>query len=77
LPAALVCVLAATTSPTEALLVAMAGPAACGVAARAVIGHLPESTVGAVTVAVHTLAAAVWRGALPALAATITGRAHC
>jgi putative copper resistance protein D len=72
--AALVCVLAAAAKPTEALLVSVAGLAACGIAARAVIGHLSESTVGAVAVAVHALAAAVWCGALTALAVTITGR---
>jgi copper resistance protein D len=72
--AALVCLVAAAARPSEEVLVTVAGLAACGLAARAVIGHLSASTVGAVAVAVHALAAAVWCGTLAALAVTITGR---
>jgi copper resistance protein D len=72
--AALVVVCAAAAKPSETLLVTVAGGAACGIAARAVIGHLSESTVGAIAVAVHALAAALWCGTLAALAVTVTGR---
>ena len=69
-----VCVLAAVFTPSESLGVATAGVAASGIAARAVIGHLADSTVGAVSVAVHALAAALWCGTLAALAVTVAAR---
>ncbi len=72
--ALLICALAATITPGESLGVATAGIAASGIAARAVIGHLADSTVGAVAVAGHALAAALWCGTLAALAATLTAR---
>ena len=54
--------------------VAVAGFAAAGVAARPLTGHLAESGVGGVAVAVHTLAAALWCGALAALVLTVAHR---
>lgn len=54
--------------------VAVAGFAAAGVAARPLTGHLSESAVGGVAVAVHTLAAAIWCGVLAALLLTVEHR---
>jgi copper resistance protein D len=54
--------------------VAVAGFAAAGLAARPLTGHLSESAVGGVAVAVHTLAAAMWCGLLAALLLTVEHR---
>jgi copper resistance protein D len=54
--------------------VAIAGLAAAGVAARPLTGHLSESALGGMAVAVHTLAAALWCGALAALVLTVEHR---
>ena len=54
--------------------VAVAGLAAAGVAARPLTGHLSDSALGGVAVAVHTLAAALWCGALAALVLTVEHR---
>jgi putative copper resistance protein D len=54
--------------------IAAVGFAAAGVAARPLTGHLAESGVGGVAVAVHTLAAALWCGALAALVLTVEHR---
>jgi putative copper resistance protein D len=72
--AALVCVLVAAVRPTDSLLTAVAGISACGIAARVVIGHVADSTVGAVAIAAHALAAALWCGTLVALAVTVSAR---
>jgi putative copper resistance protein D len=72
--AALVCLLLAAVRPTEAQLTAVAGITACGIAARVVIGHLADNTVGAVAIAAHALAAALWCGTLAALAVTVSAR---
>jgi putative copper resistance protein D len=45
-----------------------------GFAARTITGHLSENTWGAVMIALHALAAAVWCGGLAALAVTIRHR---
>ncbi|PEG56716.1 CopD family protein [Mycolicibacterium boenickei] len=50
------------------------GVAAVGMAARTLAGHLSESAVGGMAVAVHSLAAAVWCGVLAALVLTVTHR---
>ena len=71
--AALVCAAVAATR-SASTNVAVAGCAAAGVAARPLTGHLSESAVGGVAVAVHTLAAALWCGALAALVLTIEHR---
>jgi putative copper resistance protein D len=72
--AALVCVLAAAVRPSESTMTVAAGLAACGVAARVVIGHLSDDTLGAAAIAVHALAAAVWCGTLAALTVTVSAR---
>jgi putative copper resistance protein D len=75
--AALVCAaLTAGTAPTRSApaAVAIAGLAAAGVAARPLTGHLSQSAMGGVAVAVHVLAAALWCGLLAALVLTIDHR---
>ncbi|WP_240630833.1 CopD family protein [Mycolicibacterium sp. GF69] len=52
----------------------VAGVAAIGVAARQLTGHLSESPLGGLAVTVHTLAAALWCGALAALVLTVDHR---
>lgn len=53
---------------------AVVGVAAVGMAARTLTGHLSESAIGGMAVAVHALAAAVWCGVLAALVLTVTHR---
>ncbi|WP_082957629.1 CopD family protein [Mycobacterium sp. E802] len=53
---------------------ATVGLAAVGMAARTLTGHLSESPIGGMAVAVHALAAAVWCGVLAALLLTVTHR---
>ncbi|WP_235732649.1 CopD family protein [Mycolicibacterium septicum] len=53
---------------------AIVGAAAVGMAARTLTGHLSESPIGGMAVAVHALAAAVWCGVLAALVLTVTHR---
>jgi copper resistance protein D len=72
--AGLVCVAVASTPRVVSTNVAVAGFAAAGVAARPLTGHLSESSLGGMAVAVHTLAAAVWCGALAALVLTVEHR---
>ncbi|WP_232004689.1 copper resistance D family protein [Mycobacterium sp. ACS1612] len=66
--------LLAVARRTPAINVAVAGLAAAGVAARPLTGHLSESPVGGLAVAVHTLAAALWCGTLAALVLTVRHR---
>ncbi len=66
--------LVAVAPRTAATNVAVAGVAAAGVAARPLTGHLSESPVGGLAVAVHTLAAALWCGTLAALVLTVRHR---
>ena len=47
---------------------------AIGLGARAVSGHLADSTVGALAIVVHILAAALWCGGLVAIALTVEHR---
>lgn len=72
--AALVCVAAVALPRTAATNVAVVGIAAAGVAARPLTGHLSESALGGLAVAMHTLAAALWCGALAALVLTVRVR---
>ncbi len=72
--AAVVGAAALTGRRSPPLSVVIAGAAATGIAARAVSGHLSASTVGAVAVAVHALAAAAWCGGLAALLVTVRHR---
>ncbi|MGE2722329.1 copper resistance D family protein [Mycolicibacterium celeriflavum] len=54
--------------------VAMIGTAAVGVAVRQLTGHFAQSALGGLAVTVHTLAAALWCGALAALVLTVDHR---
>jgi copper resistance protein D len=72
--AGLVCATAVAAPRSASTNIAVAGFAAAGVAARPLTGHLSESAVGGVAVAVHTLAAALWCGALAALVLTVDHR---
>jgi putative copper resistance protein D len=72
--AALLCVTVVATPRSSSTNVAVVGLAAAGVAARPLTGHLSESALGGVAVAVHTLAAALWCGALAALVLTVGHR---
>ncbi|GAS90927.1 CopD family protein [Mycolicibacterium brisbanense] len=59
---------------TTAAVAATTGIAAAGLVARTLSGHLAESPVGGLAVAVHALAAALWCGTLAALVLTVTHR---
>lgn len=72
--AALVCAAVGATNRSAPTRVAVAGLAAAGVAARPLTGHLSESALGGVAVALHVLAAALWCGALTALVLTVEHR---
>jgi putative copper resistance protein D len=72
--AGLVCLAVVAAPRSVSTNVAVAGVAAAGVAARPLTGHLSESALGGVAVAVHTLAAALWCGALAALVLTVEHR---
>ncbi|MGV0810388.1 CopD family protein [Mycolicibacterium boenickei] len=73
--AALVVAVVAVLAPRGATTTAgILGVAAVGMAARTLAGHLSESPVGGIAVAVHALAAAVWCGVLAALVLTVTHR---
>jgi len=76
--ALMVCVVALSsprgTRPSSAPWVLAVGAAAIGVAGRSLIGHLSESPLGGVAVAVHALAAAVWCGVLAGLVLVVTHR---
>ncbi len=72
--AAVVCAVVASGRRSPSLAVTVAGTAAAGIAARGVSGHLSGNAWGALAVAVHALAAAVWCGGLAGLALTVTHR---
>lgn len=72
--AALVCLLTLTMNRTVSISLAAAGASAAGLAARTIAGHLSDDAVGAIAVAVHALAAALWCGTLAALALTVRHR---
>ncbi|MGV0736289.1 CopD family protein [Mycobacterium syngnathidarum] len=57
-----------------ATTVPIVGLAAVGMAARTLTGHLSESPIGGMAVAVHALAAATWCGVLAALVLTVSHR---
>lgn len=66
---------AALTAPRSASWnIVMIGAAAVGVAARQLTGHFADDAVGGVAVTLHTLAAALWCGALAALVLTVDHR---
>jgi copper resistance protein D len=62
-----VCLAAAAWPRTGSAAVLAAGAAAVGVAGRTMVGHLSESPLGGIAIAVHALAAALWCGSLAAL----------
>lgn len=72
--ALIVAAVAILAPPGSTTTVAAVGLAAVGMAARTLTGHLSESPVGGMAVAVHALAAAVWCGVLAALVLTVTHR---
>ena len=72
--ALVVCLVASVAPKTPAATVVAAGAAAMGVAGRSLVGHLSESPLGGLSIAVHTLAAALWCGALAALVLTVSHR---
>ncbi|WP_407661833.1 CopD family protein [Mycolicibacterium setense] len=72
--ALIVGVVAIVVSRGATTTAATAGVAAVGMAARTLTGHLSESPIGGMAVAVHALAAAVWCGVLAALVLTVTHR---
>jgi putative copper resistance protein D len=72
--AALVCLAVVAVPRSATTNVAVAGIAAMGLAARPLTGHLSDSALGGLAVAVHTLAAALWCGALVALVLTVGHR---
>ena len=72
--AGLVCLVVMAAPRTASTNVAVAGLAAAGVAARPLTGHLSDSALGGTAVAVHSLAAALWCGALAALVLTVEHR---
>jgi putative copper resistance protein D len=75
LVAAAVVGLATVAAPrTVGMNIAVAGVAAVGMAARPLTGHFSESAFGGLAVAVHTLAAALWCGALAGLVLTVEHR---
>jgi putative copper resistance protein D len=59
---------------TTRVPIVVAGLAAVGVAARSLSGHYSDSELGGFAVGVHTLAAAVWCGALAGLLLTVEHR---
>lgn len=72
--AALVLAVALVAAKTPPSAVAAAGIAAVGLVARTVGGHMSASAFGAVAIAIHVVAAAVWCGTLAALVLTVDHR---
>ncbi|AKS31271.1 copper resistance D family protein [Mycolicibacterium goodii] len=69
-----VCGVTLLGSRVAAGVMASIGLSAAGMAARTLAGHLAESPLGGLAVAVHALAAALWCGVLAALVLTVTHR---
>jgi putative copper resistance protein D len=72
--AAVVCATTLVASRTVPVGIAVAGVAAVGVTARLLTGHFAESTLSGIAVAAHSLAAALWCGALIGLVLTVEHR---
>ena len=72
--AAALCVVTVAAPRTAALNLVVAGLAAVGLVSRLITGHFFESAVGGLALAAHTLAAALWCGALAALVLTVEHR---
>ncbi len=67
----LVAVVGPRTPPTA---IAVSGIAAAGLVARTIGGHMSASSFGAVAIAIHALAAALWCGLLAAMVLTVEHR---
>lgn len=72
--AALVLVVALVAAKTPPAAVSAAGITAVGLVARTIGGHMSASAFGAVAIAIHVLAAAMWCGTLAALVLTVDHR---
>lgn len=72
--AAAVCVVTVAAPRIAAVNLVVAGLAAVGLMSRLITGHFFESAVGGLALAMHTLAAALWCGALAALVLTVEHR---
>ena len=72
--AGLVVLVALVAPRTPPVAIAVAGIAAVGLAARTIGGHMSASSLGAVAIAIHALAAAMWCGTLAALVLTVDHR---
>jgi len=72
--AAALCVVTVAAPRTAAVNLVVAGLSAVGLTSRLVTGHFFESALGGLALAVHTLAAALWCGALVALVLTVEHR---
>ena len=69
-----VCAVVVGLRPSVSTTVVVAGLAAVGVVARQLTGHFAGSVVGGLAVTVHTLAAALWCGALAAMVLIVEHR---
>lgn len=72
--AAVVCVVASLAPRSVPACVIAAGLAAAGVVGHTLTGHLSDSPLGGVAVALHALAAALWCGVLAGLVLTVEHR---
>jgi putative copper resistance protein D len=72
--AALVLAVALVAAKTPPAAVSAAGITAVGLVARTIGGHMSASAFGAVAIAIHVLAAAIWCGTLAALVLTVDHR---
>lgn len=72
--AAVVCVAASAARRSGSVAVIVAGSAGIGVMGHPLTGHLADSPLGGVAIAVHALAAALWCGVLAALVLTVDHR---
>lgn len=72
--AAALCVATIAAPRTAAVNLVVAGLSAVGLTSRLITGHFFESAIGGLAVAAHTLAAALWCGALTGLVLTVEHR---
>jgi copper resistance protein D len=72
--AGLVLAVAVAAPRTAVATIVAAGLAAVGLVARTIGGHMAASSPGAVAIALHALAAAMWCGTLAALVLTVDHR---
>jgi copper resistance protein D len=72
--AAALCVTTVVAPRTAPVNLVVAGLAAVGLTSRLITGHFFESALGGLALALHTLAAALWCGALAGLVLTVEHR---